>query len=169
MQKNGDGYQLVAACVCAPSYWRLPEKIGLSLRQIHQVVPGLNDSLADRMAEFFDKLPAGRVFTRRNWLVHTSGDRFQPTPDDLIHLHTEDQAKSLVVRSETQTLRRLSDRVVVFTIDIECHPLTDIYGYPRAASALKQALLSRNSQERDAADQDKYIDGVLELLNSVIG
>ena len=126
MQQDRDGYHLVAACVCAPSYWYLPEKIGLSLSEIHEPVPGLNDSLAQRMGEFFNKLPANRVFTRRNWLIHTSRERFQPAPEERLQLHTLDQAKTLVMRSETQTLRRLSDRVVVFTINIEFHPLADI-------------------------------------------
>ena len=167
MQRDSDEYRLVAACVCAPSYWQLPEKIGLTLSQIHQPVPGLNDSLADRMGEFFNKLPANRIFSRRNWLIHTSSERFQPAPEERLQLHTLDQAKALVMRSETQTLRRLSEKVVVFTINIECHPLVDISAYPSAASALKQALLSRNKKERAAASQDTYHDAVLQLLDNV--
>jgi len=167
MQKDRDEYQLVAACVCAPSYWQLPEKIGLSLSQIHAPVPGLNNALAERMGEFFDKLPADRIFTRRNWLIHNSSERFQPAPEERSQLRTLDQAKALMMRSETQTLRRLSAAVVVFTINIECHPLAAISAYPAAALALKQALLSRNKEERVAASQDKYQDAVLQLLNNL--
>ena len=167
MRLERDSYRLVAACVCAPSYWLLPEKIGLTLRQIHQPVPGLDQALAERMSEFFTRLPANRVFTRRNWLLHTSNERFQPVDEHLPKLHTADEARQLIMRSETQTLRRLSAEVVVFTINIECYPLTDICTYPSAATALKQALLSRSAEEREAAGQDKYHRGVIELLDSV--
>jgi len=165
--RGSDGYRLVAACVCAPSYWRLPEKIGLNLNQIHQPVAGLNAALGPRMDEFFDRLPAGRLFSRRNWLIHSSAERFQPEPEQSSGQQAEDRTRTLVMRSETQTVRRLSTDVVVFTISVECHPLTHISAYPLAANTLRQALLSRTAQERAAAGQDRYQDAVLKLLNRV--
>ena len=56
---GAESYRLTAACVCAPSYWYLPEKIGLGLQDVHAQVPGLNEALGSRIHEFFRKLPPG--------------------------------------------------------------------------------------------------------------
>ncbi len=161
-------YRLVAACVCAPSYWHLPDKIGLDLNEVHGQVPGLNRTLGKRMNEFFQKLPADRVFMRRNWIVHSSHEPFQPHPERRKELHTAAEAVSLVVRTETQTLRRLSPTVVVFTIAVNCYPLHEIQGYPKAALTLKQALLSKSADERQAASQQKYEHALISLLDEML-
>ena len=164
MLKQGNTYQLTAGCVCAPSYWFLPAKTGQSLAEIHEPVPGLNDALGARMNKFFDRLPEDRVFTRRNWLIHASAERFQPGGEQRERLHALAQAEALIVRSETQTLRRLSRTVIVFTIGVECYPLSQIYGHKPAAEALRLALLSRSADEKNAAGQSNYEYAVLKLL-----
>lgn len=168
LQDDGHDYHLIAACVCAPSYWFLPDKVGQSLSDLHQDVPGLNKALGARMNEFFRKLPEARTFTRRNWLIHSSNELFQPRPEQRHKLTTIDQAEGLQVRSESQTFRRLAHNVIVFTIAIQCHPLTEIRAYPMAATALRQALLSRSTDERNAASQPMYEQAVLALLNETI-
>jgi hypothetical protein len=56
MQRRGDRYVLTAACVCAPSYWELPDKIGKPLDAIHARVPSLNERIGAQMQRFFDAL-----------------------------------------------------------------------------------------------------------------
>lgn len=168
LQSVGHDYQLVAACVCAPSYWFLPDKVGQNLRGLHQDVPGLNNKLGARMNEFFHKLPEGRTFSRRNWLIHSSSEPFQPHPEQRHRLTTIAQAESLQVRSESQTFRRLASDVIVFTIAIQCHPLSEIRAHPEAARTLRQALLSKSAEERRAASQPMYEQAVLALLNETI-
>ena len=68
------------------------------------------------------------------------------------------------MRSETQMLKRLDEHHVVFSIGVRCYPLADIYGYPAAAKAMKDALLSRSDEEREEADQSSYERAVLEML-----
>src|SRR5262245_38223608 len=67
MEERNGLYRLTAACVCAPSYWRLADKIGRALDGIHAPVPTLNEKLAPSMRQFFARLPDGAVFERRNW------------------------------------------------------------------------------------------------------
>lgn len=164
---DGD-YRLVAACVTAPSYWHLPDKIGRTLQDVHHPVPELNATLGQRMQSFFAGLPSGRVFLRRNWFLHASSELFQPQPEDRTPVQTAKQALDLTLRSETQTLRRLSPDVVVFTIATNCEPLRDIRQHPKAAESLLRALRSKTPAERRAASQDAYDQGVVALLETVI-
>ena len=164
MQKDQGEYRLVAACVCAPSHWALAEKIGKPLEEIHEEVEGLNKALAPRMRAFFNKLPAERVFVRRNWLLHSDDTLFHPQPEVRQQLSTRTEAEALIVRSETQMLKRLDEHHVVFSIGVKCYPLVDIYAYPAAAKAMKEALLSRTDEEREEADQPSYEHAVLEML-----
>lgn len=164
LERSGDHYKLVAACVAAPSYWRLSDKLGKSLWAVHDNVPGLNAALGERMQALFERLPEQHSLMRRNWLIHGSSERFQPKQEQLKPIVTASAARQLVVRSETQTLRRLSDDVIVFTIAVECHPLREILAYPDAARTLLAALKSRNEAERQAASQASYEQGVSKLL-----
>ena len=168
LQDRGDGdYVLTAGCVTAPSYWRLADKIGRTLLDIHRPVPGLTQALGARMNAFFAGLPERRCFERRNWFIHESPELFQPTPEARRQLNTAAQALKLVVRSETQTLRRLDQRTLVFTIEVQCHALKHIQNHPHAATTLLAAIRSRNADERLAAGQSMWETAVCELLTSV--
>jgi len=165
LERSGNHYELVAGCVTAPSYWRLSDKLGKSLWGVHGDVPGLNDSLGERMQAFFERLPEERYLLRRNWFLHASSALYQPNPERRRAVRTIADAEKLSVRSETQTLRRLSEHVIVFTIAVECHPLREIEAYPEAALAMNSALESRNDNERRAASQASYSEGVHKFLD----
>lgn len=164
LQRGSNGYTLIAGCVTAPSYWCLRDKLGKGLAAVHNNVPGLNDALGQRMADFFERLPLERCLLRRNWFFHGSNQRFQPQPENRARITEATVAAKLTLRSETQTLRRLSDDLIAFTIAVDCYPLQEIESYPTAARALHRALLSRNAQEQLAASQSYYETGVLAFL-----
>lgn len=168
MQRQACGaYHLTAACVCAPSYWRLAEKIGRTLDGIHDPVPTLNGKLGATMVQFFNKLPLGAVFERRNWLVHMDDALFQPRSEAWPAL-TSGDAANLVVRSERQTLRRLDDATIVFTIRVSCHPLANIVRYPEAAQHLLQAFDAMDAAERSATGYVHYGPVVSEFLRTIL-
>ncbi len=168
MERDGESYRLTAACVCSPSYWRLTEKIGRTLDGIHGPVPTLNDKLGVTMLQFFDRLPDGAVFERRNWLIHTSAELYHPQSDPWPTVAATD-ATGLVVRSERQTLRRLDPTTVVFTIRVSCHPLAEIVSYRDAARDLLTALESKDEAERSATGYRFFGPAVVAFLNSVSG
>jgi len=155
MQRKDGDYQLTAACVCSPSYWRLAEKIGRTLDGIHDPVPTLNGKLGATMVQFFNRLPQTAVFERRNWLIHVDAELFQPRAEAWPTLSSRDAA-NLVVRSERQTLRRIDDATIVFTIRVSCHPLADIVSYPEAAQDLLQAFDAMDAAERNATGYAHY-------------
>ena len=54
MQAGEDGaYALTAALLCAPAHWRLAEKLGRPLGEIHAPVPGFNARLGGPADRFF--------------------------------------------------------------------------------------------------------------------
>ena len=167
MERDGDSYRLTAACVCSPSYWLLAQKIGRTLEGIHGPVPTLNDKLGATMLQFFARLPDAAVFERRNWLLHTNPEPYQPRSEAWHHV-TQHDVEALVIRSERQTLRRLDVQRVVFTIRVTCHPLSEVVGYPEAARDLLSALDALDAAEREAKGYEYFAGAVTHYLRSVI-
>jgi len=166
MERDADSYRLTAACVCSPSYWQLTEKIGRTLDGIHGPVPTLNDKLGPTMLQFFARLPEGAVFERRNWLIHTNPDPYQPRSEAWRTVAQED-AGNLVVRSERQTLRRLDPATVVFTIRVSCHPLIEIVSYRQAARDMLSAFETMDPAECSATGYRFFGPAVTTLLQSI--
>src|SRR5262249_32611268 len=50
---------LVAGCVCFPSFWRLQDKMGLPIDQIHGVVPELNDKIGPSIDALLERMKPG--------------------------------------------------------------------------------------------------------------
>lgn len=109
-----DAWRLRAACVCFPSRWDLASKIGATLDEIHDPVPGYEHALAGPVNAAFDRLSPQRAFWRLNWTLLDSpalhlpeGVRGTPSGD----------LADWFFRVERQTLRRLArSGAIVFTI-----------------------------------------------------
>ena len=154
MTRQRDEYRLSAACVCAPSYWHLPSKVGLALGGIHAPVPGLNQKIGERINAFMQRLPSDRVFCRRNWFIHNSAELFQPNSETDLENQTNTatnrdiaRVRGMVLRSETQTLRRIDSHNILFTILVGCYPMSQMEQYPRAAKAMQQSIATFNADE----------------------
>jgi len=167
MERDVDSYRLTAACVCSPSYWLLANKIGHTLDGIHGPVPTLNEKLGPTMLQFFSRLPEAAVFERRNWLMHTNPEPYQPH-SEAWHDVADADVDTLIIRSERQTLRRLDSHTVVFTIRVTCHPLHEIVGFPEAARDLVAALDTLDGAEREAKGHRHFAPAVVRYLRSVI-
>ncbi|QIL89447.1 DUF3445 domain-containing protein [Microbulbifer sp. SH-1] len=138
------GYELAAASLCAPSYWRLEEKIGRPLDQIHRLVPGFQQKLSPQLARFFDHLLPEYPVWRGNWSVVNSPDLLQRGGNTA--QCTEPGA--LFLRVERQSLRRLPETgAVVFTIRVMINPLADLLAVAGAVAALRVAVQGMSPQE----------------------
>ena len=114
---------LVAGCVCAPSHWRLTEKLGKSIAAVHEPVAHYADDLAAKVDHFLSRLRPGVVVARRNWMVHETSTRFEPVCPPLLGVAPPDQW----LRSERQTLHRLGDGTsLLFTIETTMAQLRDV-------------------------------------------
>lgn len=133
-------WRLTAASVCFPSRWRLADKIGADLTQIHDPVPFYEERIGAAVQQRFDRLEPGRPLWRLNWTLLNDRERFQPQgrpwtggPDDF--------GTALFFRVERQTLRRLPrTRAVAFTIRTTVQPLAALAAIPGAYRTLAQTL-----------------------------
>ena len=57
VRSDGD-QELIAACVCSPSYWDVQSKIGKSLHNIHDPVSTLNEKIGERISKFIRQSPS---------------------------------------------------------------------------------------------------------------
>ena len=140
---RADGeWRLVAACVCFPSRWSLREKLGASLAEIHDPVPGFDRTLAAPAATFFDRLTVERPVWRRNWTVLDTDEFHLPSPATRRGTHglAGDLGAQLWFRVERQTLRRLPETgAITFTIHTTVRSLGEVVastpGFARALGA----------------------------------
>ena len=72
-------YHLVGASLCFPTRWRLADKIGRPLNEIHAPIPGYAEQLATTMDKFFDRLKVEKPVWRLNWSLMDDPALFQPT------------------------------------------------------------------------------------------
>lgn len=110
LQKRADQHVLTGAVLCFPASWRLADKVGRPLTDIHTPVAEYDPSLAKRVQRLFDGVQAGRPLWRHNWLTYTTPDLHQPT-------RKEERADAGFVRSERQCIVRMPrTQAVIFSI-----------------------------------------------------
>ncbi len=145
MQPSPEGYILAAASLCFPLRWRLREKFGRPLAQIHSPVPGYRDKLERPMDSFFDHLKSSHPAWRLNWSIVDSPelflahDRGEQGLDQTIN--AGNAGENLWIRVERQTLRRLMvNGDILFTVRTYVHPLRVLEHQPLMAHNLAQAI-----------------------------
>ena len=129
---------LDAASLCFPSYWRLADKLGRPLADVHDPVPHYREELAARVDAFLQRLRADRPVWRRNWSIHDDPSYFLPRPTSPYRGVAPD---GLHLRSERQTLRRLAAvDAVLFTIRTQQVPLASVAARPDVARRMAAAI-----------------------------
>lgn len=129
---------LDAASLCFPSYWRLAEKLGRPIAEVHGPVAHYADELATKVDRFLQRLPADRPVWRRNWSIHDDPTYFLPDPTPP---HAVEPPTGLWLRSERQTLRRLgTPGVVLFTIRTQQVPLGTLADRPDITRRMAAAI-----------------------------
>lgn len=137
--RRDDRWCLDAGVVCFPSMWRVGDKLGRPLAEVHGPVPAYDTELADRVDRFLDRLQVDRPVWRRNWLVHDSPELHVPEPPP--PHGTPVVPDDLWLRSERQTLRRLpATGGILFTIRTQQVPLAVVAERPDIAARLAVAI-----------------------------
>ena len=117
MEKRGDEHVLSAAVLCFPASWRLHEKAGRPLTDIHVPVREYDRDLARRVQRLFDGIQVGQPLWRFNQLWYDDPELFQPRSASQPRRVDAGPARGPYYRSERQTLLRLpQSRAVVFAI-----------------------------------------------------
>ena len=113
---------------------------------IHAPVPFYKEQLEAPTNNFFDQMPYGEVFSRRNWSIHDDPslrqDGTKPTRGKTQTNITPDNAgEQLWLRVERQTLRKLEKTgAILFTIRIHLRKLKHIVKFKGIADQLSKAL-----------------------------
>ncbi|KAF1816203.1 hypothetical protein P152DRAFT_504931 [Eremomyces bilateralis CBS 781.70] len=140
MMERPDGqYYLVAGAILLAGFWRLEDKFGMPLSEIHTSgeVPQYKEKLEKGMMNFFKRLRPETPMLRNNYFIQVDDDvAFSHTlgsensyPFDLSWASAPKNrpVDTYHFRSERQSLRRLPrSGAVVFTIRTYFHPITDI-------------------------------------------
>jgi dimethylamine monooxygenase subunit A len=135
MRKGEAGWRLCAGSLSFPSSWRLLEKFGKTMPQIHAPVPAFgagsrNMTLIQRM---FDHLRDEHVFLRWNWGLYDGDALHQPgAGNGMRRFGADGNTSHLYIRVERQTLRRLPrTRDILFTIRTHLHPFSMLSTHPQ--------------------------------------
>lgn len=113
MERFDDEWRLSGAVVAFPSRWYLAAKMGRSLDEIHDVVPGYETQLASPVNAFFNRMTPERSVWRLNWSLVDSPELFLPPS----HRRPPDDVEEWFFRVERQTLRVLPQTgAIVFSI-----------------------------------------------------
>ena len=137
MERRDGAWTLTAASVCFPSRWQLAEKFLTSLDEIHDPVPGYEESLGRPTRMFFDRLTPEKSFWRLNWTLIDDEALFQPQRV----LGDEVNLDEWVLRVERQTVRSLpSSGAAVFTIRTRQRRVSELV--PEMPGVLNDILLA---------------------------
>lgn len=139
-----DTWRLRAACLCFPSRWVLAEKVGHPISTIHEPVPRYEAELGGLVESFFDRLRDDRIVWRLNWNIWDDGRLAQPFREaDAPVYDLPDPAEvgdRVVLRNERQTLRRLTEDTIAFSIRVHQRPLCALVDQPGAIDQLRTIL-----------------------------
>ncbi|CAL4866850.1 hypothetical protein MMA231_01095 [Asticcacaulis sp. MM231] len=144
MRRGEDGWRLAAGHLCFPSSWRLHEKFGKALQDIHAPVPdfGRDTRNANVIERMFDNLRPEQPVMRWNWSLHADDTLHHPDSAGQWRFGDE-KIDTLYFRLERQTLRKLPENGdILFTIRIYLDPLEVMEQQPNAAD-LARALIDQ--------------------------
>ncbi|KAG5644931.1 hypothetical protein DXG03_007396 [Asterophora parasitica] len=169
MIEGTDGkYYFQAGAITIAGFWRIQDKIGLPLDEIHTSgdVPRYKDKLQASMERFFQRLAVDKPVVRNNYFFQvvkptSPGGIEEIDPEELgwaessngpedafSHTHPEHQPtrptptpSTVRLRSERQTLRRLPHSgAILFTIRTHLTPIDKLAEEPGMARRLASAL-----------------------------
>ncbi len=169
LQPDGEHYRLTAGAVCFPSNWRLADKIGQRLADVHGPVPGYAEKLENPVDRFFWNLPAGALTARANWLIHDNPKLFKVghTPPSAT-VTGANAGETLWFRVERQTLRRLPEsRAVLFTIRTHLAPLGEAIRSAKSACDLAAVIRSMPHAVLDYRHMNGFRDALLDWLDQI--
>lgn len=152
MRNGEDGWRIAAAFLAFPSSWRLSDKFGRSMDEVHAPVPGFqggsrNAGLINRM---FDNLSPDRIVVRWNWSVNWSHALYHPDAKSAEEKRGV-PAEDAFIRVERQTLRKLPvSGDILFTIRIYVDPVATILSQPNAVE-----LAASMADQLEAMSEDE--------------
>lgn len=175
IEKDGQ-YWLLAGSVLLAGFWRLSDKYGMCLSEIHTSgsVPHFKEKLETGMMKFFNRLRPDVFFTRNNYFIQVDdqlawswsiGSEDSPT----VSWATAEKDKPInnhYFRSERQSLRRLpKSGAICFTIRTYFLPVTDMAHEDYVPGRLASAIRSWGDEVAVYKGRERYGNVLLDYLD----
>ncbi|KAJ8070806.1 hypothetical protein OCU04_001168 [Sclerotinia nivalis] len=177
-EKEDGQYYLLAGAILLAGFWRLEDKLGMPLSEIHTSgdVPGYKTKLEKGMMNFFRRVQPNAPVQRNNYFIQVDdqlawSSSIGPENGEPGSVSWDTAEKNRAVehhwfRSERQTLRRLPrSGGVVFTIRTYFHPMTEICEEPYVPGRLASAVRSWGDDVSKYKGKEKYGEVLLEYLD----
>ncbi|KAL9045862.1 MAG: hypothetical protein Q9214_001170 [Letrouitia sp. 1 TL-2023] len=187
MFEKPDGqYYLLAGAILLPGFWRLEDKFGMPLSEIHTSgdVPGFKAKLEKGMMNFFRRVQPGQPVLRNNYFIQVDDDlawshSIGPEDQDVDEMgsvrkaggwNTAEKNKAIehhYFRTERQSLRRLPrSGGVVFTIRTYFEPITKVSREWGVPGRLASAVRSWGEDVSRYKGRERYGEVLLEYLDA---
>lgn len=175
MRNSEKGWRLVAAALCFPSSWRLREKFGLPINEIHAHVPDFEEGTrnAQIIGRMFNNTRTDTPMIRWNWSIYPDDELFHPHPSarGFRTFADGDNAESIFLRVERQTLRRMEKSGdILFTVRVLVDPLSALEAQPDAATlaaSLANQLMALTPEQLDYKGLTGPRDQLVERLGKI--
>ena len=184
MFEKPDGqYYLLAGSILLPGFWRLSDKFGMPLSEIHTSgdVPGFKNKLEKGMMNFFRRIQPQAPVLRNNYFLQVDDNLAWSASigsEDAAHEEGQQQMEGWATaeknkaiehhhfRSERQSLRRLPrSGGVVFTIRTYFEPITKIAQEAGVPGRLASGVRSWGDDVSKYKGRERYGDVLLEYLD----
>jgi alpha-1,2-mannosyltransferase len=177
MVEREDGqYYLLAGAILLAGFWRLEDKFGMPLSEIHTSgdVPQFKTKLEKGMLNFFRRIKPSDPVLRNNYFIQVDSDlawshSIGSEDSDTVSWNTAQKNKAIehhYFRSERQSLRRLPrSGAVVFTIRTYFEPITEIVKEPYVPGRLASAIRSWGDDVSLYKGRERYGEVLLEYLD----
>ena len=164
---------LTAGVVCFPSRWRLRDKIGRPLLDVHGRVPFYAEKLGRPVNRFMAMVKPGHIAVRYNWSILDDPTLFQLggkfRTDRNEQITPTNAGESVFVRVERQTLTRLPESgAVIFTIRTHVYPLARVTARPEIAARLAEAVRALPPETVHYKSLGRFRDALLTYLDNKI-
>lgn len=176
LEQPDGSYRLLAGCILLAGFWRLSDKFGMSLSDIHTSgnVPSFREKLERGMMKFFQRMKTDTLHGRNNYFIqvddslpwsHSIGGEDDP----VVSWSTAEKDKIIEnhwFRSERQSLRRLPKTgAICFTIRTYFLPITEIAQEEYVPGRLASAVRSWDNDVSNYKGREKYGAVLLEYLD----
>lgn len=159
MRQGEGGWRLAAASLSFPSSWRLGDKFGRPMHEVHGPVPGFNAGTrnAGMIERMFDNMRPEMPAIRWNWSLFSDPELFHPQSAHPPGPRFGARAESAFLRVERQTLRKLpASGDILFTIRIYVDPLAALERHSDGIG-IAQAMIG---QLRDMSEEQADYKGL---------
>ncbi|KAJ7708720.1 hypothetical protein B0H17DRAFT_363479 [Mycena rosella] len=195
VEGSNGGYYFQAGAICVPGFWRMEDKLGMRLDEIHisGEVPQYEEKLHTSLERFFRRIAVDKPVARNNYFIQVSPPLSGPPsldPDELAWgenvLGPEDEyggtkgsshgsppvlvvsPQTLRLRTERQTLRRLPrSGAVVFTIRTYLVPVEVLVREPGVAARFASAVRSWPEGVKEYKGERRYGDVLVRYLEEM--